>query len=67
MAAAALKVPQYRLKEIEACSTKRLRPEVVLKYIEFLGLAGWFGKWRKANAEYAKRMGLVQGRKKGRP
>lgn len=58
-AAAALKVPQYRLRYIETCSTKRLDPEIVLRYLEFLGLKSWFGRWKKANAEFAQRIGFI--------
>lgn len=59
-AAAALKVPKYRLDYVEKASIGNISPEIALRYIEFLGLSGWFGKWKKANAEFAKRMGFVK-------
>ncbi|MCL5022157.1 MAG: helix-turn-helix domain-containing protein [Nitrospirae bacterium] len=58
-AAASLKVPKYKLDYIENANIRNISPEITLRYIEFLGLSNWFGRWKKANAELAKRMGLV--------
>lgn len=44
-----LKVPQYRLKAIEAGHRREILPEVLDAYLDLLRLKPWFGKWRKAN------------------
>lgn len=48
-AARLLKVPQYRLKAIEARHRREILPEVLDAYLDLLRLKPWFGKWRKAN------------------
>ncbi len=58
-AATALKVAKYKLDYIEKASLSNINPEITLRYIEFLGLSNWFGRWKKANAELAGRLGLV--------
>lgn len=58
-AAVSLKVPKYRLDYIEDGSIRNISPEIVLGYIEFLGLTRWFDKWKKANPELSERMGLA--------
>ena len=58
-AAAALKVARYRLADIEGGGTKSLDSELLIKYVEFLGLKNWFGRWKKANAGLAKRLQLA--------
>ncbi len=51
-------VPQYRLQEIEECHLKQLKSSVFDAYIDFLGLGGWFARWRKANPKLAARLRL---------
>ena len=58
-AAAALKVAKYKLDYIEKASLRNISPEITLRYTEFLGLSNWFGRWKKANADLASRLGLV--------
>jgi hypothetical protein len=44
-----LRVPQYRVRAIESGSLRQIQLEVLEKYISFLGLQRWYGKWRAAN------------------
>ncbi len=55
-AAKALRIPQYRLRYIEECRVKNLRPSELYAYIEFLGLSKWFARWSGANAKLAARL-----------
>lgn len=51
-AAAILKVPQYRIKAIEGdsgCSS--IRADILERYIEFLELSVFYGRWKKANKD----------------
>ncbi len=57
-AAAALRVPQYRLRDIESGSVKRLAPNILVAYINFLGLKQWFGRWKKMNSGLVNRIGV---------
>ncbi len=59
-AAASLKVPKYRLDDIENASVRNIRSEIAIQYIEFLGLKTWFGRWRKANLKLATQMGFTE-------
>ena len=58
-AAAALKVARYRLAEIEGGRTKGIDCELLVRYVEYLGLKNWFGRWKKANAALAQRLQLA--------
>jgi hypothetical protein len=55
-AAKALRVPQYRLRDIEKCSLRHLRGSDLHAYIDFLGLTKWFARWRKATQKLAARL-----------
>lgn len=59
-AAAALKVPKYRLTEIEASQTKSIDPRILIRYVEYLGLKNWFGRWKKSNAGLAQRLQITE-------
>lgn len=59
-AAASLKVPKYQLGYIENVRIRNISSKIASRYIEFLGLTRWFGKWKKANAELAQRMGFTE-------
>src|SRR5712691_1823877 len=48
-AAARIKVPQYRLKAVEGGRMSEIRPEVLARYVSFLGLNSWLGRWAKMN------------------
>jgi hypothetical protein len=53
-----MKVPQYRLGYIEKSSLRNIDGATLLRYINFLGLATWFGRWKKANTALVERIGL---------
>ena len=55
--AVALRVPQYRVQDIERGWASRLQPELVPRYLAHLGLQRWFRRWREANPALATRMG----------
>ncbi len=58
-AAAALRVPQYRLLDIEAGSTGRMRADVLLAYAAHLGVdPEWMCAWAEANRQLARKLGL---------
>jgi len=63
--AATLKVPQYRIKAIENGRFTDLDATVLVKYAAHLGLSPWLGRWKRANAELAVRLGLPQPRGRG--
>jgi hypothetical protein len=46
--AVALKVPQYRLRAIEEVTLSEVIPEILDRYIEYLGLSSWYARWRRA-------------------
>jgi len=49
-----LKIPQYRLREIESGSTKAILPDILDKYLDFLGLTDAFCDWLKDNEDIYK-------------
>ncbi len=57
-AAAALRVPQYRLRDIESGSVKRLAPNILVAYVNYLDLKQWFGRWKKVNFGVVNRIGV---------
>ena len=44
-----LKIPQYRLKDVESSSVKNIVADILEKYIDYLGLRKWFNSWKKHN------------------
>ena len=58
--AAHLRVPQYRLREIESSSIKNINGELVSKYAAFLGAGRWLKRWSSMNLPLAERLGLIQ-------
>lgn len=56
-----LKVPKYRLEDVEKGAIKNLMPGLLVEYVAFLGLKAWLGKWKKANADLSARLGLAAG------
>ena len=58
--AGALKFPQYRLADIEGGRTTNLQPELLIRYVTYLGLSTWFGRWKSSNVALAKRLQLVE-------
>ncbi|MFQ5915728.1 MAG: helix-turn-helix domain-containing protein [Nitrospinota bacterium] len=57
-AAAALRVPQYRLRDIEEGRVKQISGHILQAYVEFHGLKRWFARWRRANSKLATRLHL---------
>jgi hypothetical protein len=53
-----LRVPQYRLRDIEAGNVDGIVPDVLIAYVKHMQLTAWFGRWKKANAELAGRLGF---------
>jgi hypothetical protein len=49
-AAKAMGVPRYRLRDVEECRTKNLDASVLHRYVDFLGLKGWFTRWRNGSS-----------------
>ena len=60
--ALALRLPQYRLKAVEAGTLREIKGEVALQYFRFLGMERWVKRWARANRELAVRVGIVFGR-----
>lgn len=58
-AAAALKLPQYIIRGIDAGHAGNLRPGALRAYVDYLGLQSWRQRWARANPELAVRHGLV--------
>ncbi len=54
--AAALKVPQYRIKDIEGESPHAVQSEILVEYVHYLGLDEWFTKWNTAHNELWERL-----------
>jgi len=54
--ALSLKVPQYRLKDIESSSVKNIKVDILEKYIDYLGLRDWFKLWKKHNLDVYNRL-----------
>jgi len=51
-----LRVPQYRLREIESGHISQIQPMVLREYLGQLGLESWYAKWSRANPELATRL-----------
>jgi len=54
-----LKVPQYRIKDIEFGTVDCIDPKVLPRYVSLLGLGRWVQRWVAANGDLAARLGLV--------
>jgi DNA-binding Xre family transcriptional regulator len=63
-AAAQMKMPQYRLKDIEAGMVNRIRGDVLEQYVRFLGLKRWVAKWAAANPDLATKLGVSTRRRR---
>jgi len=51
-----LKVPQYRLKDIESSSAGNIKGDILENYIDYLGLREWFNSWKRHNLDVYKRL-----------
>jgi len=56
----AMKIPQYRLKDIECSSVKNIDTNILENYIDYLGLREWFSLWKEHNTDVYKRLCRVQ-------
>ena len=54
--ALALKIPQYRLKDIEGSSVKNIDTGILENYIDYLDLREWFNSWKEHNQDVYKRL-----------
>ena len=57
-AASAVKAPQYRLRDIEQGRLKHVVPDILVNYVNLVGLNTWFGRWKNANVGIVDRLGL---------
>ncbi len=55
-AAAQLKVPQYRLRDVEAGRADRVEPTALVRYVAMLRLEAWFGRWKRHNRDLTRRL-----------
>lgn len=55
---AQLKVPQYHVKAINEGDIRKIREDVLGKYLVLLGLQEWVQQWVAANPGLARRLGL---------
>ncbi len=62
--AAHLRIPQFRLREIESSSINNVVGEIVLRYAGFLGAERWLRRWCCMNPSLAERLELTQKRAK---
>jgi len=53
-----LRIPQYRIKAIEAGTSAKLHPAHLQSYVDFLNLKRWLRQWGEANPELAKGLGI---------
>ncbi len=53
-----LKVPQYRIRDIEERGVSQILPDVFQQYIQLLGLGQWYKKWESVNGSFAIRLAL---------
>ena len=58
--ALALKTTQSRIAQQEKAIARNIDAALLLRYVDFLGLKIWFGRWKKANPELAARIGLTK-------
>jgi hypothetical protein len=56
--ASQLKVPQYRLRDIEGGHVRTIKPEILHAYVSHLDLDSWYRRWKRANPEVAGRVGF---------
>jgi len=54
--AAVLKVPQYRLQDIEKSSVRYIKVDVLKNYVDYFGLCRWFNAWKKNNQDVYERL-----------
>ncbi len=52
-----LKIPQYKLKYVEESGLNNIEPEILDKYIDYLGLRSEFSEWLKNNRDVYEELG----------
>src|SRR5438876_1436574 len=58
-AAHELRIPQYRLRDVENGQTNRIEPEVLARYLALLDLGRWFARWKAYNPELTAKLGAT--------
>jgi hypothetical protein len=53
-----MKVPQYRVRDIENGRVNRIVPALLAGYVNHLELKVWFGRWKKKNPSVVTKIGL---------
>jgi len=59
-AARALRVPQYRLKDIEGNRVGVVDQAVLILYIELLDMKRWFNRWKAQNSSLYETLGPLR-------
>ena len=59
-AARALRVPQYRLKDIEENRVGAVDRAVLILYVELLDIKRWFSRWKAQTAHCTKALDLLR-------
>ena len=54
--ASLLKVPQYRIKDIEGSRIRDIKLNILESYTDLLGIRRWFKKWIKSSADVYQRI-----------
>jgi hypothetical protein len=58
--ARALRVPQYRLKDIEGNRVGAVDQAVLIRYIELLDIKQWFSRWKAQNSSLYESLGPIE-------
>ena len=53
-----LGIPQYRLKYVEEASVDNIYPDILEKYVDYLGFRDWFNSWKKCNTDVYGRLSV---------
>ncbi len=52
----ALRTAQYRLAAIESNQVGRIDAQLLVRYVDHLGMKNWFGRWKTCNPSLARRI-----------
>jgi hypothetical protein len=58
-AASVLNTAQYRLAAIENSRIRDIDGQLLVRYVEHLGLKSWFGRWKKSNSSLVQRLQIA--------
>ena len=53
-----LGIPQYRIKYVEEVSVENIHPDILEKYVDYLGFRKWFNSWKKCNMDVYERLSV---------